>query len=76
MTTARPWDAGSIPDPEPDQLGPCRIMVVEDEALVAMLVEDQLLQAGATVLGPASSLSEALALLDAVVEGAMPRCWM
>lgn len=45
-----------------------RILVVEDEALVAMLVEDALLDAGATVMGPASSVAEALALL----EGAVP----
>lgn len=66
MTTARPWDAGPAPEPEPDYLGPCRILVVEDEALVAMLVEDQLLGAGATVLGPAASLAAAMALLDRV----------
>jgi CheY-like chemotaxis protein len=40
------------------------ILVVEDEALVAMLVEDALLDAGATVLGPAATVSEALALLE------------
>ena len=41
-----------------------RILVVEDEALVAMLVEDALLDAGAAVLGPAATVAEALALLD------------
>lgn len=41
-----------------------RILVVEDEALVAMLVEDALLDAGATVLGPAATVAEALALLE------------
>jgi len=41
-----------------------RILVVEDEALVAMLVEDALLDAGATIIGPAATVSEALALLD------------
>jgi CheY-like chemotaxis protein len=40
-----------------------RILVVEDEALVAMLVEDALMDAGCTVLGPATSVSQALALL-------------
>ncbi len=49
-----------------------RILVVEDEALVAMLVEDALADAGYDVLGPATTVSEALALLgrerpDAVV---------
>jgi CheY-like chemotaxis protein len=41
-----------------------RILVVEDEALVAMLVEDALLDAGALVIGPAATVAEALALLD------------
>lgn len=41
-----------------------RILVVEDEALVAMLVEDALLDAGATVVGPAATVAEALALLE------------
>ena len=40
-----------------------RILVVEDEALVAMLVEDALLDAGAIVLGPVATVAEALALL-------------
>ena len=42
-----------------------RILVVEDEALVAMLVEDALLDAGFEVLGPARSVAEAMALLAA-----------
>jgi len=41
-----------------------RVLVVEDEALVAMLVEDALLDAGAAVLGPAATVSEALLLLE------------
>ncbi len=41
-----------------------RVLVVEDEALVAMLVEDALLDAGATVLGPAATVAEALGLLQ------------
>lgn len=39
------------------------ILVVEDEALVAMLVEDALIDAGFAVIGPARSVAEALALL-------------
>ncbi len=42
-----------------------RILVVEDEALVAMLVEDALLDAGARIIGPAATVAEALALLEA-----------
>ncbi|SDB15918.1 response regulator [Belnapia rosea] len=41
-----------------------RVLVVEDEALVAMLVEDALLDAGALVLGPVATVAEALALLE------------
>jgi CheY-like chemotaxis protein len=41
-----------------------RILVVEDEALIAMLVEDALLDAGANVLGPAATVEEALALFE------------
>jgi len=41
-----------------------KILVVEDEALVAMLVEDALLDAGFQVIGPASTVAEALRLLD------------
>ncbi len=42
-----------------------RVLVVEDEALVSMLVEDELLGAGATVLGPVPSVAEALRLVEA-----------
>ena len=41
-----------------------RILIVEDEALVAMLVEDALLDAGAEVIGPVATVAEALSLLD------------
>jgi AmiR/NasT family two-component response regulator len=41
-----------------------RILVVEDEALVAMLAEDGLLDAGAGVVGPAASVGEALRLIE------------
>jgi len=37
-----------------------RILVVEDEALVAMLIEDALTEAGATVIGPTRSVESAL----------------
>ena len=39
-----------------------RILVVEDEMMIAMLVEDMLLELGCTVVGPAHGLAEALAL--------------
>ncbi|MBU8539834.1 response regulator [Falsiroseomonas tokyonensis] len=41
-----------------------KVLVVEDEALVAMLVEDALLDAGFQVIGPAATVEEALQFLD------------
>lgn len=41
-----------------------RILVVEDERLIAMLVEDSLLDAGATVVGPAGTVDEAMRLIE------------
>jgi DNA-binding response OmpR family regulator len=46
-------------------LGGKRVLVAEDEAIVAMLVEDELLEAGAEVVGPAGSVSDALRLIEA-----------
>jgi DNA-binding NarL/FixJ family response regulator len=41
-----------------------RVMIVEDEMLVAMELEDLLVEQGCAVLGPAPSADRALALLD------------
>lgn len=41
-----------------------RVLVVEDEAMVAMLVEDLLEDLGCTVIGPASNVAEALAIIS------------
>jgi len=41
-----------------------RVLVVEDYALVAMLLENILLEAGAEVVGPAVTVSEALLLIE------------
>jgi CheY-like chemotaxis protein len=41
-----------------------RILVVEDEMFVAMLVEDLLAELGCQVVGPAASVAQALQLLD------------
>ena len=50
----------------------CRVLVVEDEAMIAMLVEDMILEFGSEVVGPASKIEEALVLareadLDAAI---------
>lgn len=42
-----------------------QILVVEDEAMVAMLIEDTLTEAGFEVLGPAATVADAMAVLDA-----------
>jgi DNA-binding response OmpR family regulator len=41
-----------------------RVLVVEDEPLASMLIEDELRNAGATVLGPALSVADALRLVE------------
>src|SRR3712207_2012089 len=50
----------------------CRVLFVEDEAIVSMLIEDMLLDLGVEVVGPASRIDEAMALArDAEVEAAV-----
>lgn len=39
-----------------------RVLVVEDEALIAAMVEDMLLDLGMTVIGPAGSVKQAMGL--------------
>ena len=46
-----------------------RVLVVEDEALVSMLLEDELRDAGVEVLGPAPTVREALRLVEAAAAG-------
>lgn len=41
-----------------------RVLVVEDEPIVAMMVEDMLIDMGAEVIGPASTLERAIALVE------------
>ena len=42
-----------------------RVLVVEDEMIVAWLLEDMLADLGCAVVGPASSVEQALAMIDA-----------
>jgi CheY-like chemotaxis protein len=46
-------------------LGGRKVLVVEDEPLVAMMVEDMLMELGCTVVGPAMQLAEGLRLAEA-----------
>jgi CheY-like chemotaxis protein len=41
-----------------------RVLVVEDEMMVSMLIEDMLSDLGCTVVGPASRLDEAIELAN------------
>lgn len=49
---------------ESDPLQGLRVLVVEDEALVAMLIEDMLGDFGCQVLGPAGSIRQALDAIE------------
>ena len=50
----------------------CRILVVEDEAMIAMLVEEMVLDFGSEVVGPAAKMEEALRLAsDASLDAAL-----
>ena len=53
------------PSGSPPKLTGKRVLVVEDEILVSMLVEDELRHAGATVLGPAACVADAMRLVEA-----------
>lgn len=44
----------------PDSLSGARVLVLEDETLVSMMVEDMLLDLGCEVLGPFAKLDQAL----------------
>jgi CheY-like chemotaxis protein len=43
---------------------PARVLVVEDEALIALVLQDMLEELGWEVVGPASTLAEARTLAD------------
>lgn len=46
-----------------DVLSGCRVLVVEDEALIAMVLEDMLDMLGCTLVGTANSVEEAQELI-------------
>jgi CheY-like chemotaxis protein len=49
-----------------------RVLVVEDEMMVSMLIEDMLADLGCTIVGPASRLDEAMQLVkDAEIDCAV-----
>ena len=53
----------------PDRdLRDCRVLVVEDEYMLADELEMELVDAGATVLGPVGTVGEAMAMIEAEAE--------
>ena len=59
------------PLPQAAKTSKARVLVVEDEPLVALQIEDALQDAGFDVAGPAKSVAEALDLLQAPCNGAV-----
>ena len=41
-----------------------RVLIVEDESLIAMLAEDFLIELGITVVGPANTIDGAIAMIE------------
>lgn len=50
---------------QPDSAAPPLVLVVEDEAMIAMLLDDTIQEAGMRVLGPFANVSTALAAVEA-----------
>jgi CheY-like chemotaxis protein len=48
-----------------------RVLIIEDESMVTMLINDMLAELGCTVVGVASQLDEAMSK----VSHSMPRSW-
>jgi CheY-like chemotaxis protein len=46
-------------------VGPLSILVVDDEAMIAMLLQHMLLDSGCKVVGPAGAVASAIALIEA-----------
>lgn len=57
---------------EPDPPSKRRILIVEDEMIISMLLEDMLEELGFVAVGPAPRLDEAMAMArTAAIEGAL-----
>jgi len=55
----------TLPQRKPEPIGPRRVLLVEDAALIAMQIEAMLEEAGCEVIGPASRVAAALKLVQA-----------
>ena len=61
----RCWERGAFPDGSclmVDGLAGCRVLIVEDESLVGLLLETIIEDMGCEPVGPAATLAEGLAL--------------
>lgn len=77
----RPAEVPETPAPRPIEVAPAplgptdlsgsRVLIVEDAVLLALELETGLADAGATVVGPAYELEEAMALLDQPIDAAV-----
>jgi two-component SAPR family response regulator len=47
-----------------NEIAGCRILVVEDDLLIAVLIEDALQDSGGEIVGPAATLEKALKLVE------------
>lgn len=56
--------ASGMADENPGRFSGLRVLVVEDEAAIAMLIEDMLLDLGAEVVGPAGRIGQATTLAE------------
>ena len=62
------WSGTARP---PVDLAGRRILIVEDEVIVAFNMECEIIDAGGTVVGPAHTVSEALGLIDHDIDAAI-----
>ena len=64
-------DKVTIPNPQAASMDGLRVLIVEDETLVALLLEDMLADIGCTVIGSASTVNGALETLRQTAPGAV-----
>ena len=71
ITTAPRIPDSVAPSSGPASLRGARVLIVEDAVLLALELETGLSDAGATIIGPAYELEEAMALLDQPIDAAV-----
>jgi CheY-like chemotaxis protein len=58
------WTSAEVKDLNRQELSNRKVLVVEDEMMIAMLIEDMLDELGCTLVGPATNVPRALDLID------------